>query len=365
MIDLRFRFRGGPEEAARLRELLEREGFVVGTDGCEDDNTSTLLARDGGTDDDAAARQIEELEATLRELRNLDVAKSQFLANVSHELRTPLTAIVTYGEVLRDGLLGALNDRQKEAVQSVIGSSRQLLSMIEEILTYARTASRAIELETTRFRISSVIDAVHDMSASLIRKKGIRFERKLDGELPLAEADRDKVLHVLSNLVGNAIEFTPPNGLIRISASRSPDNPSWLWVAVEDNGVGIDPEHHEMIFREFAQVDSSRSRQHHGTGLGLAIARNFIQLHGGEIGVESELGAGSRFYFTLPSELANGSRGRACHARPLKGAGSCWSRTTRRSAMRSRCCSRRVDIGWRRRPPGRRLWRPPTPTHRT
>src|SRR5690606_36307562 len=99
------------------------------------------------------------------------VAKSQFLANVSHELRTPLTAIVTYGEVLRDGLLGTLNDRQREAIQSVIGSSRQLLTMIEEILTYARTSARAIELDVGRFRVESVFEAVHDMSASLIRKK--------------------------------------------------------------------------------------------------------------------------------------------------------------------------------------------------
>ena len=144
------------------------------------------------------------------------------------------------------------------------------------------------------------------MSASLIRKKGIRFERKLEGGLPLAEADRDKILHVLSNLVGNAIEFTPPNGVDsdqRDTLARGPLD--GLCIEVEDNGIGIDAQHHEMIFREFAQVDSSRSRKHHGTGLGLAIARNFVQLHGGEIGVDSELGGGSRFFFTLPSETVN------------------------------------------------------------
>jgi CheY-like chemotaxis protein len=161
---------------------------------------------------DDAARRIEELELQVRELRNLDAAKSQFLANVSHELRTPLTAIVTYGEVLRDGLLGAINERQEEAVQSIIGSSRQLLSMIEEILTYARTSARAIELEPTEFEITDVLADVHQMSASLIRKKKLHFEARISPDLPAAQADRDKVLHVLGNLIGNAIEFTPPEG---------------------------------------------------------------------------------------------------------------------------------------------------------
>jgi signal transduction histidine kinase len=90
---------------------------------------------------------------------------------------------------------------------------------------------------------------------------------------------------------------------VRVSARRSPDRPGWLEVEVADSGIGIDPEHHELIFREFAQVDASRARIHHGTGLGLAIARKFVELHGGSIWVESELGAGSRFYFTLPTEV--------------------------------------------------------------
>lgn len=247
------------------------------------------------------ARRIEELEAEVRELRNLDIAKSQFLANVSHELRTPLTAIVTYGEVLRDGLLGDINQRQQEAVQSVIGSSRQLLTMIEEILTYARTSARAIELDTTDFSIEGVIEAVYEMSSSLMRKKEIDFERRIESGLPRVRADRDKVIHVLSNLIGNAIEFTPETGTISVGVALVEHNREWVRITVSDSGIGIDPAHHEMIFREFAQVDSSRSRMHHGTGLGLAIARNFIQLHGGEIGVTSQVGEGSQFFFTLPT----------------------------------------------------------------
>lgn len=311
MIELRFLLDGDEAAAARLRSILAREGFRVE----EDSGTSVIAESSGGdsngddlgTSGDSSARQLEELEIALRELRNLDVAKSQFLANVSHELRTPLTAIVTYGEVLRDGLLGEVNTRQHEAIQSVISSSRQLLVMIEEILTYARTSARAIELRPTEFDVTDVIRDVHQMSASLIRKKKLRFSLHVDPATPLAVADRDKVLHVLGNLVGNAIEFTPPEGTIRVVACRSATHANWIEVTVSDTGIGIDPEHHEMIFHEFAQVDSSRSRRHHGTGLGLAIARNFIQLHGGKIWVESAIGAGSRFFFIIPSVEARPS----------------------------------------------------------
>jgi two-component system sensor histidine kinase ChiS len=316
MIELRLLLNGDGATPDRLRALLVREGFHVDEVGEEPFVGESLSASEGNGEEgvqrgDAAARRIEELEIALRELRNLDVAKSQFLANVSHELRTPLTAIVTYGEVLRDGLLGEINPRQQEAIQSVIGSSRQLLGMIEEILTYARTSARAIELRPTAFDVAEVIHDVHQMSASLIRKKKLHFLMEVLGEVPSAVADRDKVLHVLGNLVGNAIEFTPPEGTIRVQTRRSPRDATWIEVVVSDTGIGIDPRHHEMIFREFAQVDSSRARRHHGTGLGLAIARNFIQLHGGEIGVESEVGRGSRFYFTIPSAEARTTAGAA------------------------------------------------------
>ncbi|HEX5725402.1 MAG TPA: HAMP domain-containing sensor histidine kinase [Longimicrobiaceae bacterium] len=246
-------------------------------------------------------RRVEELERVVLELRNLDVAKSQFLTNVSHELRTPLTAIVTYGEIFRDGLLGEISPRQRDAIESMIGSSRQLLGMIEEILTYARTNAQAIVLAPTEFAIEEVIDSVYDMNASLVERKSLRFRAEVSPELPAVWADRDKVAHVLRNLVGNAIDFTPDTGVVTVAARRSKNDPSWAEVVVTDTGIGIDPQHHELIFQEFAQVDASRARLHHGTGLGLSIARKFVELHGGQIWVESELGTGSRFYFTLPT----------------------------------------------------------------
>ncbi len=315
MIELRLYLQGDDREADRLRETLAGEGFRLvespGSDAPQNALVGFEESLPAGASRETLARRIEELERTILELRNLDVAKSQFLTNVSHELRTPLTAIVTYGEVLRDGLLGEITPRQREAIESMINSCRQLLSMIEEILMYARTNARAIELSPSEFDLTEVVGHVYDMNASLIHQKSLHYEATLNGGLPAVWADRDKVVHILGNLIGNAIDFTPQAGTLRVEARRSPENPAWLEVVVEDSGIGIDPRHHEMIFQEFAQVDSSRARMHHGTGLGLAIARKFVQLHGGKIWVESELGTGSRFFFTLPSVEAGERLGAA------------------------------------------------------
>jgi signal transduction histidine kinase len=302
----RLQLLGDHTTVERLREVLAREGFrlVEPQDGAP--ASARIMMEVEATTPRDTARRIEELERSVLELRNLDLAKSQFLTNVSHELRTPLTAIVTYGEILRDGLLGEITPRQREAIESMIGSCRQLLGMIEEILTYARTNAPAIDIRPDEFPLDEVVESVREMNASLLERKSLRFTCELPGGLPAVWADRDKVAHVLGNLIGNAIKFTPEEGWVRVLAAEAPRQPGWVQVEVADSGIGIDREHHELIFREFAQVDSSRARVHHGTGLGLSIARRFVELHGGRIWVESELGRGSRFYFTLPSVGAAG-----------------------------------------------------------
>jgi signal transduction histidine kinase len=135
-------------------------------------------------------------------------------------------------------------------------------------------------------------------------KEATQAAERLDGDdLPPIYADRDKLKHVLGNLIGNAIKFTPPGGRIWISLSRRGRNGRELLVEVGDTGKGISEENYDLVFREFAQVDASASRPHHGTGLGLAIARKLVELHNGRIWVESELGKGSRFFFTLPLDV--------------------------------------------------------------
>jgi len=243
-----------------------------------------------------------ELSRLVAELRNEAALRTQFLSNISHDLRTPLTAIITHGEILRDGILGELTPRQKESISGVIGGGRQLLDMIGEILTYARGAANQLTLSRSEFSIESVVDQVCALNESLVAKKGHVLSVSIEPDLPSLYADREKIAHVLGNLLGNAIDFTLPGGRVWVRCSRAAQTERGHAILVEvgDSGIGIAPEHHELVFREFAQVDASASRQHHGTGLGLAIARKFVELHDGRLWVESILGAGSRFFFTLP-----------------------------------------------------------------
>jgi signal transduction histidine kinase len=247
------------------------------------------------------ALEIAEAKRIISELRERDSLKTQFLSNIAHDLRTPLTAIITHAEILRDGLLGDVNPRQRESVRTIIMGGRQLLDMIAEILLYAKGQSEPLAVTATQFSLRDVVDQVAALNESLVAKKSLALDCWVPKDLPSVEGDRDKIMHVLMNLLGNAFEFTPAGGKVWVHAKCDDENDeSVIVVEVGDTGRGIARDHHELIFREFAQVDASASRAHHGTGLGLTIARRFVELHGGRIWVESELGHGSRFFFTLP-----------------------------------------------------------------
>ena len=241
-----------------------------------------------------------EAQATMDELRSRDALKTQFLSNISHDLRTPLAAIITHAEILREGMLGELNSKQRDSVSGIVNGGQQLIDMIDEILTYVRSASDKVNLVRTEFSMTELVDQVRLLNEALAAKKRLTIERLNGDELPPVSADRDKVKHVLANLIGNAIKFTPDGGRIWIAMSRRGTAGEELIVEVGDTGRGIARDHYDLVFREFAQVDSSPSRPHHGTGLGLAIARKLVELHSGSIWVESEIGKGSRFFFTLP-----------------------------------------------------------------
>ena len=258
----------------------------------------------------SAEDQLSHLEARsldlarqIAELWNEDAMKTQFLANISHDLRTPLTAIITHAEILRDGMLGELTAQQRESVIAMIKGGRQLLGMVADILTYARSAAGQLTASPSEFAIEPLIQQVVMLNGLLAVKNGVALDVEVVPNLPPLRADRDKIQHVLSNLLGNAIDFTLSGGRVWIRATMAVDatRPTVL-IEVGDTGIGIAPEHYELIFREFAQVDASASRAHHGTGLGLAIARKFVELHDGHIWVESTRGEGSRFYFTLPCQ---------------------------------------------------------------
>lgn len=250
-----------------------------------------------------SALEAQHLEAArvIAELHARDALKTQFLSNISHDLRTPLTAMITHAEILRDGILGDLTPRQLDSIGSIIGGGRQLLSMVGEILTYARGAANQLALSICETSLAAVVAQAHALNASLASKKHVALELDVPDDLPPVLADREKISHVLNNLLGNAIDFTPPGGRVWLSARAVAGEPNGaILVEVGDTGIGIAPEHHDLIFREFAQVDSTASRRHHGTGLGLTIARKLVELHNGSIWIESALGEGSRFYFTIP-----------------------------------------------------------------
>jgi signal transduction histidine kinase len=276
------------------------------------ESADTRLTHDGGasgggmTSDSRVVlleAQLNEAAVEIAELRARDALKTQFLANISHDLRTPLTAVITHAEILRDGILGDLTPRQLDSIRGIITGGRQLLNQVGEILTYARGAANQLSLVASHFAIYDLLRDVSTLSDSLAKKKQLSLTLDASEHLPTVYADREKIQHIVGNLLGNAIEFTPAGGRVWLRATQAGDAPnSALIIEVGDTGVGIATEHHELIFREFAQVDSSASRSHHGTGLGLTIARKLVELHGGRIWVDSTLGAGSRFFFTIPLE---------------------------------------------------------------
>jgi signal transduction histidine kinase len=246
----------------------------------------------------ASSEPVESLERELRELRNLETARSEFLAAVSHELRTPLTAVLTYAEALDDGVLGDLSDDQADAVRSILRATRQSLEMVDDLLRFSRSGGEGAGLSPTPFEAAELVHEIRGTHESLLRKKGLEFSSSLADDLPTAYADRTKAAHVLGNLLANAIEFTPEGGRVEVTA-RSVDDGEWLRIEVADTGIGIAPEDQERIFEEFVTLGDDRERTLGGTGLGLSIARRIVRMHGGRLGVESAPGQGSRFHFTL------------------------------------------------------------------
>lgn len=249
----------------------------------------------------ALEARLHEATRAIAEMESRDALKTQFLANISHDLRTPLTAIITHAEILRDGILGELAPRQQRSIHGIINGGRQLLESVGEILTYARGSAGQLALAPIRFHVREAFEQVRALNDALAARKGVVLDFDVPADIPPLVADRERIVHVLGNLLGNAIDFTREGGRVWLAARVSvAEHGPCLLVEVGDTGIGIAPEHHELVFREFAQVDSSPSRQHHGTGLGLTIARKLVELHGGRIWLESEFGHGSRFFFTIP-----------------------------------------------------------------
>ncbi len=223
--------------------------------------------------------------------------KSEFLANMSHELRTPLNAVIGFAEVLRDKICGDLNAEQLDFVQDIHSSGQHLLQMINDILDLSKIEAGKMALQYEAFSVSDSIRDVYTILKGLADKKSLQLKTNVQPGVDSIEADRVKFKQILYNLLSNAIKFTTPNGNITTEAHRVDD---MLQLSVSDTGIGMKPEDKEKVFKEFWQADSSFARKYEGTGLGLALTRRIVEMHGGKIWFESELGKGTTFSITLP-----------------------------------------------------------------
>ena len=243
------------------------------------------------------ARLFREIEEKGRELAQANQHKSEFLANMSHELRTPLNAVIGFSEVLGEKMFGELNEKQAEYVDDIHTSGRHLLSLINDILDLSKVEAGRMELDVTTFDIREAVGNALTLVGERALRRAIALESELDESLADMTGDERKVKQILLNLLSNAIKFTPEGGRVTLTANGAD---SALVIAVRDTGVGISADDLGHIFEEFRQVGTDYARKVEGTGLGLTLTRRFVELHGGAIVVESELGAGSEFRITLP-----------------------------------------------------------------
>ncbi len=276
----------------------------------------------------ASARDMTELKAIERALQQKNVEledasrmKSEFLANMSHELRTPLNAIIGFSEVLGDGLLGDLTEKQLRFIGDIFKSGKYLLSLINDILDLSKVEAGKMLLDLGMIEISSLLGNSLSIVKGQAAVRHVKLDMQLGADLASMTADGRKVKQIVYNLLSNAVKFTAEGGKVSLRADRVPsadvgrlagvwparmlpfadtEFPEFLRLSVTDDGIGIAPDGLEALFKPFSQVDSSLARQFEGTGLGLAMVKLLADLHGGTVAVESAVGQGSRFTVWIP-----------------------------------------------------------------
>lgn len=269
-----------------------------------------------------AAMLISELRRKNIELVEANRVKSEFLATMSHELRTPLTAIIGFSELLLEGVMGGITEEQQDSLKEVLANGNNLLEMINNLLDLAKVDSGKMELIRHTFDWGEMIRRVEKSVAPLIKKKGHHLTTSVAPGVHTIFADEKRMQQIMLNLLSNAIKFTPENGNIKIVTEffsgcgdfekvfghrsdirldASAFDKGLVVCSVEDNGIGIAPEHIPTIFDVFQQADSSATRSYEGSGLGLALVKQFVELHKGRVWVESEEGVGTKFSFVIPA----------------------------------------------------------------
>jgi signal transduction histidine kinase len=253
---------------------------------------------------DAEQRQAADVLRSLNaRLEQASRAKSEFLANMSHELRTPLNAILGFTEMIQDDLYGEVPADLKEPLADIQTNGHHLLRLINDVLDLSKIEAGRMELSLGDYVVEDVVNTVRASLRSLASERELEFTAEVEPNLPVAYGDGKRITQCLMNLVGNALKFTK-HGRVAIGVEREGD---MLRYQVSDTGIGIPADQINAVFAEFRQVDATTTRDFGGTGLGLSITKKFVELHGGRIWVESELGKGSTFYFTIPLRVEGGT----------------------------------------------------------
>jgi len=232
-------------------------------------------------------------------LSELDRMKDAFLSMLTHELRTPLTVISGIAETLEAEVYGRLTEEQSERVQQISEQAARLRQMVNDLLDLSKMEAGMMRLRREMLDPRTMVEAVIEQLATVAEQAGVELRNRVGHDLPEINCDGQRIEQVMTNLISNALKFTPPGGCVTISAEALPNE---LIFCIADTGCGIAAEERERIFDKFVQVHPLRDDRVKGTGLGLAIVRHLVELHGGRVAVESALGTGSRFYFSLPRE---------------------------------------------------------------
>jgi signal transduction histidine kinase len=247
-------------------------------------------------------RGSQELQRLNDQLQQASKAKSDFLANMSHELRTPMNAILGFVEMLLDEIYGEVPPDLREPLTDIQTNGKHLLRLINDVLDLSKIEAGRMELVLAEYSVQDVVETVRSSLQSLALEKGLGFVAAAQDDIPLGYGDGRRITQCLMNLVGNALKFSK-RGRVSLWVEQQGDN---LVYRVSDTGIGIPKDQVENIFTEFQQVDTAITREFAGTGLGLNITKKFVEMHGGRIWVESELGKGSTFFFSIPLRVNDG-----------------------------------------------------------
>jgi PAS domain S-box-containing protein len=246
------------------------------------------------------ARDVTEKKRYEQRLKELDKMKSAFVSNVSHELRTPLTAIKASADNMLDRLIGDLNGKQVGYLTRIKSNSDRLARLINDLLDLSTIEAGKIDLRPANLPLITLVKEAAESLRPVAAEKLIDLTVMSVDPRVIAWADRDKVIQVLMNLIGNALKFTPTRGKVTIAVAKN--SAAWMQISVTDTGPGIPAKEVNKVFGRFYQIGQAGAQKTHGTGLGLAISKALVEMHGGKIWVKSEAGKGSTFSFTLPAE---------------------------------------------------------------